>query len=98
MLGTIRILAWILLSAAIALFGAELLRLLQNGYYSALTAGELWQAVHGESYFRTAEWTGSYLPLLWDPVLATVIHAPSWVIGLASLLLFALTAGLRRRR
>lgn len=98
MLGIIRILAGILLAAAVTLFGVELLRLLQNGYYSPMNSAALWQGVHGTSYFRTAEWVNSYLPPLWDPVLTSILAAPSWAILLAGLVLFVLAAGVRRRR
>jgi hypothetical protein len=70
---------WLLLGAAVAALGYELALALARGVYEPIAAGALWYQLDVSSLNLVQAITQRYLhPVLWDPVLAGVLHWPAW--------------------
>lgn len=95
-----RILGWLLVAAAIAAVGAELLASLEAGGWRPLALGELWYRLDAPSLNLAQAVIQRYLlPALWDPVIATVLTWPAWLVaGVPGLVLLFLTRRRNRRR
>lgn len=92
-----RAIGWLLLLAALAAAGHEAWVAIDAGGWRPVAAGELWFMLHPASLnMAQAGIQRNVAPWLWDPVIATMLLAPAWlVLGLpAALLLWAC----RRRR
>jgi len=75
------VVGWLLLGLAGAALAYELLLAVQTGGYRTIAAGELWFRLHGASLNVTQAVIQRYVhPLLWDPVLQTVLLWPAWAV------------------
>jgi hypothetical protein len=52
--------------------------------------GEQWQALSAESLAATKTWIEATLgPVVWDPVMTSILQAPTWVVfGILGVLLY----------
>ena len=84
-----RILGWILVAGALAVFGIELARFVETGTYRVIAAGKLWYDVHRSSLNLVQAVLQRYVdPLAWDAGVAPVLQLPAWaVLGLPGILL-----------
>ena len=100
----LRVIAILLLVAALAAGGFEVVQWITNGQYDPLTAGELWYMIHRGSLNLTQAVIQRYVASwLWDPVLVSVLTLPAWaVLGAPALVLLWIsqprTAGRNKRR
>ena len=70
---------WILAAAALVAFANELVSFAQTGTYRVTPAGEVWFNGHVASLNLTQAVVQRFLhPLLWDPVIATMLQWPAW--------------------
>jgi hypothetical protein len=70
---------WALVTLALAAFGYEVLLAAANGGYRMIAVGELWYQVDVGSLNLTQAVIQRYVhPLLWDPVLVSVLQWPLW--------------------
>ena len=84
-----RIIAILLLLAAVLSAGVEGLQWISTGHYNTLTAGELWQALNRGSLNYAAAIIANYMaPWVWDPVLLSTLTLPAWsMLGVPALFL-----------
>lgn len=92
-------LAWTILGAvlciaALGIAGYELAIYMRASRYEALTAGQLWFALHVSSLNLVQAVTQRYIhPGLWDPLLVSLLRWPLWSlfggIGVMLVTLFA---------
>ena len=83
---------WLLVLAAIAALGNEVGVALQQGAYQPIAAGALWYQLDVSSLNLVQAITQRYLhPVLWDPIIATVLRWPAWSLlgGLGAVLVLA---------
>lgn len=79
----VRILAWLLLLAALVAAGAELIGSLQAGTWTPITAGEVWFKTHLYSLNLAQAIIQRYIhPAIWDPGIVTVLLWPAWLVAL----------------
>ncbi|MAG96140.1 MAG: hypothetical protein CMM08_05575 [Rhodospirillaceae bacterium] len=80
---------WLLAGLALLALGAELVASLEAGAYRGLALGELWYALDVSSLNLIQAVVQRHLwPLLWDPMLVTVLRWPAWIsFGLVALAL-----------
>ena len=70
---------WVLAAAALVAFANELISLTQTGTYRVIPAGQVWFDIHVASLNLTQAVVQRFLhPLLWDPVIATMLQWPAW--------------------
>jgi hypothetical protein len=83
---------WILAAAALVAFANDLVSFAQTGTYRAIPAGEVWFNGHVASLNLTQAVVQRFLhPLLWDPVIATMLQWPSWsLLGAPAAILIAI--------
>jgi hypothetical protein len=93
------ILGLILVDAAIAVAGAELLQYFETGSYQVIPAGRLWYELDAGSLNLVQAVIERYVwAPLWDPVILAVLQWPVWLmLGLPGLLLALLCARRRYR-
>jgi len=88
---------WVLLALGVAILCHGLVKWLLTGSFALIDAGSFWFAVHETSLKLAEPAIARYLhPILWHPVISTILLAPAFVI-------FAIPGGLlaylaRRRR
>jgi hypothetical protein len=91
MLLLLRILGvWLLLLAMVAAVVDATKSLAGGGAWVVTPMGEQWQALNPDTLTATKAWietnAGKYL---WDPVMVTILHAPTWVVfGILGVLLY----------
>ncbi len=93
----LRTIAILRLCAAAAALGWEIYVFSQAANYRLIAAGELWYQVDVASLNLAQAVVQRYLhPLVWEPVIVTVLNWPLWaVLGVPGLLLYVAA---RRRR
>jgi hypothetical protein len=70
---------WVLAAAALVAFAHDLVSFAQTGTYRVIPAGQVWFDVHVASLNLTQAVVQRFLhPLLWDPVIATMLQWPAW--------------------
>ena len=70
---------WILAAAALVAFANDVVSFAQTGTYRVIPAGEVWFNGHVASLNLTQAVVQRFLhPLLWDPVIATMLQWPAW--------------------
>jgi hypothetical protein len=91
-----RIMGWILVAAAIAIFARDIFAWIDTGIFSLVTTGELWFSLNSFSLNFLQAITQRYIfPALWDPIIVTVLLWPAFVVlGVPGL---ALSYAFRRR-
>jgi len=92
-----RLIGWILVAAALAVAGRDLMGWWDTGSYQPIAAGALWAQLHPDSLQLFQPAVQRYLlPALWDQAVVPVLLAPAFLVlavpGILFLLLF------RRRR
>jgi len=95
-----RAIGWLLLLAALAAAGFEAWLAVDAGGWRPVAAGEIWFKLHAPSLNAAQAGIQRHVaPFLWDPVIATVLLAPGWLVpGLpAALLLWACRRRPKRR-
>ena len=76
-----RILGWLITAIALMVAGAEILASLEAGAYQGLAIGYLWFKIDAASLNLSQAVIQRYLhPLLWDPMIVTVLQWPAWII------------------
>jgi hypothetical protein len=91
MLTLIRLLGvWFLLLAMIAAVIDATKSLAGGGAWVVTPMGEQWKALNAQSLDAAKAWVTSTVgPYLWDPVITTILHAPTWVVfGILGVLLY----------
>jgi hypothetical protein len=91
MLTLIRLLGvWFLLLAMVAAVIDATKSLAGGGAWVVTPMGEQWKALNAQSLDAAKAWvTGTAGPYLWDPVITTILHAPTWVVfGILGVLLY----------
>jgi hypothetical protein len=91
MLVLLRILGvWLLLLAMVAAVIDATKSLAGGGAWVVTPMGEQWQALNAESLAATKAWIETNAgALLWDPVIASILQAPTWVVfGILGVLLY----------
>jgi hypothetical protein len=81
---------WLLLLAMVAAVVDATKSLAGGGAWVVTPMGEQWQALSPETLRNAkAAIEINVGPFLWDPVMTTVLHAPTWVVfGILGVLLF----------
>ena len=70
---------WVLGAAAVVAFANDLISFAQTGTYRVIPAGQVWFDIHVASLNLTQAVVQRFLhPLLWDPVIATILQWPAW--------------------
>ena len=82
MLVLLRILGvWLLLLAMVAAVIDATKSLAGGGAWVVTPMGEQWQALNAESLAATKTWMETTLgPVFWDPVMTSILQAPTWVV------------------
>jgi hypothetical protein len=81
---------WLLLLAMVAAVIDATKSLAGGGTWVVTPMGEQWKALNAQSLDAAKVWVeanaGTYL---WDPVITTILHAPTWVVfGILGVLLY----------
>ncbi len=87
-------LGWLLVALALLDFGYELWLAVQSGAYRLIPAGELWYRLDAGSLNLVQAVVQRHLhPLLWQPVLTSLLQWPAWSLlggpGVALVLAFS---------
>jgi hypothetical protein len=93
-------LGWLLVGVALAALGYEIQLAVQTGVYRMIPAGEVWYRLNAESLNLVQAVVQRHLhPLLWQPVLASVLQWPAWsLFGGPGVALVLACSGQRGRR
>jgi len=81
---------WLLLLAMVAAVVDATKSLAGGGAWVVTPMGEQWQALSPETLQDSKVAVETNVgPFLWDPVMTTILHAPTWVVfGILGVLLF----------
>ena len=81
---------WLLLLAMVAAVVDATKSLAGGGGWVVTPMGEQWQALNADSLAATKTWVETSIgSFIWDPVMTTVLHAPTWVVfGILGVLLY----------
>ena len=95
-----RIIGWLLIVAAGAVIAMEIVTLATSGEYRVLAAGEVWFKIGPAGINLAQAVIQRYIhPILWDPVIVTVLLWPGWaVLGVPGIMLAWRCRRRRRRR
>ena len=96
-----RIIGWVLVAAALVLFGAGAFASLEAGADQGMALGRIWFGLDAASLNLAQAVVQRYLhPSLWDPAIITLLRWPGWLVsgvpGVALIVLFRRRT--RRRR
>ncbi|MFB9353772.1 hypothetical protein [Sneathiella chinensis] len=95
----LKIVAWGLIILALLLGGAEIVASLEAGEWTPQLLGQLWFMIDSSSLNLLQAVVQRYLhPVLWDPVILSVLLLPAWAVFLVpGSLLLALSLWRSRR-
>ncbi len=95
-----RIIGALLILAALAAAGVELVQWISSGTYKSVTLGGVWYEVHRASLNASQAGIQRYVaPWLWDPVIMWVLVQPAWATaGLPGAVLLWLGRPKKKRR
>ncbi len=81
---------WLLLLAMVAAVVDATKSLAGGGTWVVTPMGEQWKSLDAASLEATKGWlVASVGPFIWDPVMATILQAPTWVVfGILGVLLY----------
>ena len=81
---------WLLLLAMVAAVIDATKSLAGGGAWVVTPMGEQWQALNADSLTAAKTWIEANAgPFLWDPVMTSILHAPTWVVfGILGVVLF----------
>ncbi len=92
-----RVFAWIFIALGLAVFARDVWVFLESGAVAMTPLGQLWFSLHAGSLNLVQAVVERYLhPLLWDPVIFSVLRLPAALLFLG--IGFALALAFRRRR
>jgi len=85
---------WSLAAAALVAFANDLISFAQTGTYRVIPAGQVWFDIHVASLNLMQAVVQRFLhPLLWDPVIATMLQWPAWsLLGAPAAVFIAIAA------
>ena len=91
----LRIIGWILVIAAVAIFARDILASIDSGTISMIASGELWFHLHQSSLQVAEPAIARHIPVigpwLWHPVISTILTWPAtMVVGVPGILLVRL--------
>lgn len=87
-----RFLGLLLLAGAFAALVVDGTRFIGAGTLSFMSLGRTLMAVSPQAFQKGRVFIDAKLPMLWDPVLVTILLLPTWlVLGLVGLVLLAVT-------
>ena len=91
--------AWMFLVLALIAGGIEAMNSFKAAKWVLLTPGELWYRFDVSSLNLSQAVVQRYLhPAIWEPGIASILRAPSWVVLLVLAVIFRLFAIRRRRK
>lgn len=95
-----RVIGWILTGLAAALLARDLFVLVQTGRWAPIDTGALWWWLHPTSLQLAEPAIARHVhPVLWDPVMLTILLSPAClVLGVPGVLLLLVTGRRRGRR
>ena len=81
---------WLLLVAMVAAVVDATKSLAGGGTWVVTPMGEQWKAINAPSLDAAKAWVvGHAGPFVWDPVISTILNAPTWVVfGILGVLLY----------
>jgi hypothetical protein len=81
---------WLLLLAMVAAVVDATKSLAGGGAWVVTPMGEQWQVLSPDSLAASKAWIETNAgKFLWDPVMTTILHAPTWVVfGILGVLLY----------
>jgi hypothetical protein len=81
---------WLLLVAMVAAVVDATKSLAGGGTWVVTPMGEQWKALNPPSLDAAKTWVVSHAgPVVWDPVISTILNAPTWVVfGILGVLLY----------
>jgi hypothetical protein len=81
---------WLLLVAMVAAVVDATKSLAGGGAWVVTPMGQQWQALSPKTFDDARAAVGSHVsPFLWDPILTTILGAPTWVVfGILGVLLY----------
>ncbi|HZP08990.1 hypothetical protein [Methyloceanibacter sp.] len=81
---------WLLLIAMVAAVVDATKSLAGGGAWVVTPMGEQWKALNAQSLDAAKAWVVSHAgPAVWDPVITSVLNAPTWVVfGILGVLLY----------
>jgi hypothetical protein len=81
---------WFLLLAMVAAVIDATKSLAGGGAWVVTPMCEQWKALNAQSLDAAKAWvTSNAGPYLWDPIITTILHAPTWVVfGILGVLLY----------
>ena len=92
-----RLIGWILVGCAFLVLGHDILLYLNTEAWHSILLGELWYNLNPQGLNLTQAIVQRYLtPVLWDPVILTVLLWPAWLVFLAPGVVFLLLCRKRR--
>lgn len=87
-----RVLAWVLIAVAGLVLLREAYMFLEAGTYTPVAVAQLWSDISRSSFTFVQTTLEQHVPILWDPVLFTVLQWPaSLVFGIPGLVLLLST-------
>lgn len=79
-----RVLGWIIFAISLLLLGAEIVTSLQAGEWAPQLLGQLWFEFDSGSLNLVQAIVQRFLhPVLWDPMILTLLLWPAWTIFMA---------------
>jgi len=81
---------WFLLIAMVAAVVDATKSLAGGGTWVVTPMGEQWRAINTQSLDAVKAWIVSHAgPFVWDPLISTILNAPTWVVfGILGVLLY----------
>jgi hypothetical protein len=94
-----RLIASLLLLAALGLFAYEVFGAISSGHYELVAGGKLWASIHANSLVGFQALIEKNLsPWLWREILLPILLGPAWAIAAAPGILLAIICRNRRHR
>lgn len=94
-----RIVAGLLLLAALGLFAYEIVGAISGGGYDLIAGGELWASIHANSLVGFGALIEKNIsPWLWGEIIVPILLAPAWAIAVVPGLVLAILCRRRRKK
>ena len=94
-----RALGWLFIALGLAVFARDAWVFLENGVVSMTAVGQLWFSIHAGSLNLVQAVVERYVhPMIWDPVIFSVLRLPAALLFVAIGLVLAIAFRRRRRR
>ena len=93
-----RAVGWLLILAALAAVGRDFFAWLDTGAWASVPFGQVWFDLHKDSLLLIQPALERHVsPVLWDPVMTTILEAPAWLVFAVPGVLLLTLGSLRRR-